>query len=69
MTTMESESRLLLPDERLDRRVVLRLSGRELIALSKVARDMQLSPQEAIRSLIMAATLDISKPKPKKVRL
>jgi hypothetical protein len=59
---------LLGPEDALDRRVVLKLSGRELVALSRVARDMQLSPQEAIRSLIMAATLDI-KPKPKKARL
>ena len=60
-----SNATLSGPEDRLDRRVVLKLSGRERLALALVARDMGLSPQETIRSLIMSATLDI-KPKHKK---
>jgi hypothetical protein len=67
-TEGSQEPKLVLPSEALDRRVLLKLSGRELIALSRVSRDMGLSPQETIRSLIMAATLDLKPggPKPRK---
>jgi len=62
-----SGPKAMLPDERLDKHIDLRLNQRETDALQLVAKDMGLSPQEAIRSLIMSATLDI-KPKPKKAR-
>lgn len=52
-------------DEPFGRLISLRLSlsPREHMALHRVARDHGLSPKETIKSLILAATLDI---KPKK---
>jgi hypothetical protein len=54
-------------DEPLGRLISLRLAPRENMALHRVARDMGLSPKEAIKSLILAATLDI-KPKGERPR-
>jgi hypothetical protein len=65
---MGSNATISGPEDRLDKRIVLLINGRERLALARVARDMQLSEKECIRSLILAATLDL-KPKPKKVSL
>jgi hypothetical protein len=67
---MGSNGSTLPEDEPIGHLISLRLSPREHMALHRVARDMGLSPKEAIKSLVLAATLDISKPQtPKKARL
>lgn len=51
------------PEDKLDKHIDLRLNTREMTALTFVAKDMGLSRAEALRSLILTASLDI---KPKK---
>lgn len=53
------------PADKLDKRIVLRINERELTALTFIAKDMQLSRAEALRSLILTYCLDTPKPKPK----